>query len=130
MHERDKRPLVLVIDDDTALLDLARMSLESHGFSVATATDGQDALSLLEVVHPDAIVCDLMMPVLDGFGFLRAYRHPGNGSAPVVAVSAFTSYLAEAGMQGAAAGLVKPYDMAELADLLRDLVSGRAHPTS
>jgi CheY-like chemotaxis protein len=125
MNARDGKPLVLVIDDDTALLEITRMGLEGQGFVVATATDGRQALSLLRVLHPDAVVCDLVMPVMDGFAFLRGYRERGGG-APVVAVSAFTSYLAEAGMQGASAGVVKPYDVTELTDLLRDLVSGQA----
>ena len=58
---------VLVIDDDLALLELLRMQLEREGFSVITATNGQEGVRCLQELHPDVVLLDIMMPRVDGY---------------------------------------------------------------
>jgi len=62
---------ILLIDDDPKLLRLFEYNLTHAGFQVKTAIHGGDALSLLKTYVPDIIICDIMMPVMDGFEFRR-----------------------------------------------------------
>lgn len=58
---------ILVIDDDTALLDLLRQALEKAGYAVETAANGLTGLQRAYAVHPDLVVLDVMMPRMDGW---------------------------------------------------------------
>lgn len=77
---------VLVAEDDAPTRTFLVAALTDEGYIVTAATDGKDALERCAEVHPDVVVLDLSMPILDGFEFLRQ-RGP-ECSAPVVAVSA------------------------------------------
>ena len=78
---------ILVVDDDELQRsDMARM-VASFGFNVTTAIDGQDALEKLRICSPNAILADLVMPRMDGFGSLRSWlpaasRFPPSSSPP------------------------------------------------
>jgi DNA-binding response OmpR family regulator len=65
---------ILVVDDDPDIRMLIRLTLESYGFSVREAGDGLQALDALQERAPDAMVLDVMMPRMDGYGVLRAMR--------------------------------------------------------
>jgi CheY-like chemotaxis protein len=82
--------LVLVVDDDTDLLDVTRFALESEGFGVETAENGQQALALLRAgERPDLVLLDLMMPVMNGWRFLdEVARDPSFRAIPVVVLTA------------------------------------------
>jgi two-component system KDP operon response regulator KdpE len=69
-----RRPRVLAVDDEPALLELARDSLEARGFQVLTAHDGTEALRRARDDVPDLIILDLVLPDLDGFEVLRQLR--------------------------------------------------------
>lgn len=109
---------VMVIEDEPELRELTQLILESAGNVVITADDGARALRLLDRVQPDVIVVDLMMPVLDGFGFLEAYASRA-GAAPIVAVSAFPPYLERAKELGATETLAKPFGPQEITETVR-----------
>jgi signal transduction histidine kinase len=68
-------PLVLVVDDDDSSREILRRQLENQAIKVLEAPDGSAALSLIEHRMPDMIVCDLMMPEVDGFRFLTDLRN-------------------------------------------------------
>lgn len=76
---------VLVVDDHRTTRYVAGLVLEKHGATVLEAEDGSVALQLLAVHRIDAIVSDVQMPKLDGFGLLRAlgYPSPKAGTPPV-----------------------------------------------
>jgi DNA-binding response OmpR family regulator len=63
---------ILVVDDEARLRQLVQAYLQGEGFRVVTAADGQEALYASRYEKPDLILLDLMMPVLDGYGFMRA----------------------------------------------------------
>lgn len=65
---------VLLADDDQLLLDVLTYRLRSHGFVVATASNGRDALELIRERHPNVSVLDVNMPVMSGFDVLRQMR--------------------------------------------------------
>lgn len=69
----DAKRRILVVDDDAAVRDALKHQLLDRGYAVETATDGQDALVLVQrIPRPDAIILDLMMPIMSGWEFLEA----------------------------------------------------------
>jgi two-component system OmpR family response regulator len=66
-EQSDENRHVLVVDDDASQLKLLATYLKQQGFDVATATDGNDALTKARACKPDAIVSDVLMPSMDGF---------------------------------------------------------------
>ena len=80
---------VLVVDDDADMRRRARFVLERDGWTVMEASDGQGGLARIDQGLPDVVLLDLEMPVLDGFGFLQAFRAmPACASIPVVVLTA------------------------------------------
>ena len=65
---------VLVVDDDETIRALVSDVLRLRGFRVETAADGQQALTRIQAARPDAVVLDLMMPIMDGWTFLERCR--------------------------------------------------------
>jgi len=72
--ESVQHPRVLVVDDDTNVVNLLSTSLKFQGFEVDTATNGPTALDLAHKVRPDAVILDVILPGIDGFGVLRRLR--------------------------------------------------------
>ena len=103
---------VLVVDDDEDIRAAMAEVLEILGYSVAVASDGQEAFELLEVgLDPNAIVLDMMMPRMDGWAFLSRIRtDPKFRDLPVVVASAVVAECPP----GADAWLQKPFDLVEL----------------
>jgi signal transduction histidine kinase/DNA-binding response OmpR family regulator/HAMP domain-containing protein len=80
---------VLVVEDDTAMRDLLRRTLEKEGWTVAEATNGRVALELVAANRPELILLDLMLPEMDGFAFVEALRRrEAWRSIPVVVITA------------------------------------------
>lgn len=68
---------ILVVDDEENIVELLSVSLKFQGFEVHTAANGPAALDRAREVHPDAVILDVMMPGMDGFGVLRRLRADG-----------------------------------------------------
>ncbi|HET6860781.1 MAG TPA: response regulator, partial [Streptomyces sp.] len=80
---------VLVVEDDAATRAVLQRTLEKDGWVVETAENGRVGLARLAARPPDLILLDLMMPELDGFGFLEAVRQdPATAAIPVVVLTA------------------------------------------
>lgn len=77
---------VVVAEDDEAVLDLVRTRLELAGFAVSYARDGYRALEVIDAVRPAALVLDLNMPRLDGFGVLAALQERRTRTSPATLV--------------------------------------------
>jgi len=89
-HNKDA-PVVLVVDDTAANLALVVDTLEAEGLSVAVARDGHEALRRAELVKPDLILLDVMMPGLDGFQTCRALKdNPVTRDIPVIFMTSLT----------------------------------------
>jgi DNA-binding response OmpR family regulator len=116
--------LILVVEDDEALRTLTRMALEDEGYEVITAENGATALRLLQANHPQLILLDLRMPVMDGWEFGRHYREQSASSAPIVVLTAGSDRsLNLKGLQVDAI-LPKPYDVEDLLSLVGRFVDG------
>jgi two-component system response regulator MprA len=120
---------VLVVDDDRAVRDSLRRSLEFNGYVVATASDGAEALAQIASVAPELVVMDVMMPRLDGLEATRALRAAGN-DVPVIVLTARDAVGER--VEGLDAGaddyLTKPFALEELLARIRALLR-RAVPT-
>lgn len=116
---------VLVVEDDEAIRALLTELLAEEGYAVRAAADGQEALALLAGWRPDAIVLDLVMPVMDGWAFRAAQRQrPALRDVPVVVVSASGDLGPPVEALAPAAVLPKPFDIAQLVAAV-DRLAGR-----
>jgi two-component system, OmpR family, response regulator MprA len=121
--QADERPLVLVVDDDRAVRESLRRSLEFNGYAVSLAGDGAEALAGISAIKPDAVVMDVMMPRLDGIETTRALRGVGN-HVPILVLTARDAVGDR--VDGLDAGaddyLTKPFALEELLARLRALL--------
>ena len=124
----EPRPHVLVVDDDRAVRESLRRSLEFNGYAVSLAEDGAEALAGISGTNPDAIVMDVMMPRLDGIETTRALRSVGN-QVPILVLTARDAVgdRVEGLDAGADDYLTKPFALDELLARLRALLR-RATP--
>jgi two-component system response regulator MprA len=119
---------VLVVDDDRAVRESLRRSLEFNGYVVSLAGDGAEALASIARETPDAVVMDVLMPRLDGIEATRALRTAGN-DLPILVLTARDSVgdRVEGLDAGADDYLTKPFALEELLARLRALLR-RAQP--
>jgi two-component system response regulator MprA len=117
------KPLVLVVDDDKAVRESLRRSLEFNGYAVSLASDGAEALAGISGIGPDVVVMDVMMPRLDGIETTRALRQSGN-DVPVLVLTARDAVgdRVEGLDAGADDYLTKPFALQELLARLRALL--------
>jgi two-component system, OmpR family, response regulator MprA len=116
-------PRVLVVDDDRAVRESLRRSLEFNGYDVHLAGDGAEALAGIGSVAPDVVVMDVMMPRLDGLDATRALRAAGN-DVPILVLTARDAVgdRVEGLDAGADDYLTKPFALQELLARLRALL--------
>ena len=128
MTSAPAKPRVLVVDDDRAVRESLRRSLEFNGYAVSLAEDGAAALAGISGTNPDAIVMDVMMPRLDGIETTRALRSVGN-QVPILVLQARDAVgdRVEGLDAGADDYLTKPFALDELLARLRALLR-RATP--
>ena len=114
---------VLVVEDDRAVRESLRRSLEFNGYKVSTAADGAEALAGISGINPDAVVMDVMMPRLDGLETTRALRKVGN-AVPILVLTARDAVgdRVEGLDAGADDYLSKPFALEELLARLRALL--------
>nr|WP_218855821.1 response regulator transcription factor [Nocardioides daedukensis] len=113
----------MIVDDDRAVRESLRRSLEFNGFQVSMASDGAEALAGIGSVRPDAVVMDVMMPRLDGIETTKALRAAGN-DVPILVLTARDAVGDR--VDGLDAGaddyLTKPFALQELLARLRALL--------
>lgn len=78
---------ILVVDDDKSTRMLLKAVLEAENYTVCTAENGEDALSVMDRTHVDLVVLDVMMPKMDGYEFTKVLRE-GDNNLPILMVSA------------------------------------------
>jgi two-component system OmpR family response regulator len=80
-------PKILIVDDDESVTQTFASMLRLEGYQVRTAVTAETGLRVAEETHPDAIILDLRMPLVDGLGFLRRLRATDQRSTPVAIVT-------------------------------------------
>lgn len=125
---RPPRRRVLIVDDDVDFLAIAEAFLDAHGFEVERAAGGLRGVFLATRDVPDAIVCDLRMPGIDGFVVADALRaDPATKNTAIFACTGRRDLEARAGLGSSAFDgvLVKPVDWDEAARILHETIDAR-----
>jgi CheY-like chemotaxis protein len=119
-------PVALVVDDSMLIRHTVCRFLEERGFSVESATNGEEALPIIKRIRPDLIVTDMQMPKMSGAELITALKaHPDTADIPVVIVAGKNSG-SENGEQRANFAIFKDIDIeAQLAKAL-DSILGKA----
>jgi len=113
----DVHKRLLLVDDDPNLVLLVKDYLEFRGYEVVPASNGNEALEVMENFAPDLIICDVMMPGMDGYTFVETIRaNPGTNWIPVIFLSARgqTADRVRGLNTGADVYMVKPFEPEEL----------------
>ncbi|AXC51313.1 response regulator [Paracoccus suum] len=108
---------ILAVDDSRTMRDMLTIALTTAGMEVALAEDGVHGLEVLEGSAPDAIISDINMPRLDGFGFIEAVRKIDQFRATPILVLTTESapeLKARARNAGATGWIIKPFDPQKL----------------
>ena len=118
---------VLAVDDSRTMRDMLRLALTSAGIETHLAEDGVHGLEVLEEIdRPDAIITDINMPRMDGFGFIEAVRaREETRTIPILVLSTESAaeLKARAREGGATGWIVKPFDPEKLVRAL-NMVAG------
>ncbi len=113
-----------MVDDDPDILEALSEILESEGFAIRQARNGQEALELLERRPPNLILLDLMMPVMDGWEFAERIRGRVDwAQIPVIVLSADRNIGGKARELGALGYLAKPFELSDLLSLVQSSLS-------
>jgi CheY-like chemotaxis protein len=116
---------VLVVDDEPAIRNLEQAVLRSAGYDVLTASNGAEALEVMERTRPSVLVLDLQMPVMDGRELMQ-FLHRMPGHPPVLLVTSFEAGRAQREL-GTDAALQKPFLPDDFLARVEEL-SGRKRP--
>ncbi|HJR93743.1 MAG TPA: response regulator transcription factor [Acidimicrobiia bacterium] len=120
--------VILVVEDDRSIRDITRIGLTDAGFSVVTASDGDEALAAFRRHGPDAVVLDVMLPKRDGLEVLRSIR--ASSTTPVVMLTARdgTTDVVLGLELGADDYITKPFEMPILVARLRSALRRSHNP--
>jgi DNA-binding response OmpR family regulator len=119
------KPRVLVVDDDAEIMEAIRYALESNGFEVLIARDGNQGLALAEKAMPDLLILDMMMPMRSGFLVLEQLRREGNNRMRIIMVTGNegSRHQQYAELLGVDDYIRKPFPMDRLIDSALKLVA-------
>lgn len=122
-------PMVLLVDDERDTLDALEAALVSLGYRVTTAVNGADAIEKTARDLPDAVITDLLMPVIDGIALAKALRsNPATAAMKIVMCSGVSEGSVRAIFNRYDAFLQKPYDLADLHHILAVLLPRAPRP--
>lgn len=116
---------ILVIEDERLLRENLLSLLEFEGYSVLEAEDGQRGLDLATEHHPDLVICDIAMPVMDGYEVLSHLRNvPETRGIPLIFLTARAGKTAiKEGLEsGAISYITKPFSFADLLGAIRSIL--------
>lgn len=118
---------ILVVEDNDDLQVLFKLVLESEGYQVAIANNGQDAIKLLEQTHPQLVLMDIMMPGTSGIEVSRSIKQQQNyETLPILLVSAVDRLKEQQLNYSQANGvLYKPFSLDDLLNKVEQLTSDR-----
>jgi PAS domain S-box-containing protein len=121
-------PVVLVVDDDKAIVELLSRTLKQRGYAVMGAYDGREAMAAVRSRRPHAILLDLRMPVMDGYEVLQELKSdPETADIPVVIMSAYHFDRDRADILKLAAEQVcKPFDADEFVSRIESVLQDEA----
>jgi two-component system, chemotaxis family, chemotaxis protein CheY len=114
---------ILVVDDDPNILTVVSELLDMEGYRVETATNGADALQVLDRANPALVLLDMRMPVMDGWGFAREVASRGL-TLPILVMTAAQNARVWAEEIGAQGFVSKPFEVPALLEAVERLHAG------
>ena len=117
---------ILIVEDDKELSLLFQKVLEKSGYQVKSASDGAQALEVLDREYIDLIISDIMMPVMDGYELVSELRSAGY-QIPVLMITAKSSFddMRQGFLSGSDAYLTKPFEIEMLMEIIRNRLKNR-----
>jgi DNA-binding response OmpR family regulator len=125
-HDAVKTPKrILLVDDDTEIVESMRMALEANGYQILVARDGNQGLAMAEREDPDLVILDMMMPKRSGFLVLEKLRRTRRIPMRVIMITANegSRHKAYAEMLGVDDYIRKPFAMDRLLDSVNRLLA-------
>lgn len=120
------KPRILVVEDDPDLRRILKLQLESRGYEIIEAENGAEGFQAIQAALPECVILDLMMPVMDGFGFLKRARSiMATKDVPIIILTASEDERNRVrGFQYQAnAYMSKPYDLEKLTAKVEKLMA-------
>jgi DNA-binding response OmpR family regulator len=111
----EEHPLIIAVDDEESILKLLSVNLRADGYEVVTASNGEEALKLMDECEPDLIILDIMLPGLDGFQVLDLIRQRSQVPVIMLTARAEEAALRDSLLLGADDYMQKPFSLLELA---------------
>ena len=105
---------VLIVEDDTNIAELLHLYLEKEGFETAVASDGGKGVELFRSFHPDLVLLDIMLPVMDGWSVCKKIRDESKTPIIMLTAKGETSDKVSGLEMGADDYIVKPFEMKEV----------------
>ena len=106
---------ILIADDEQQLALALKIRLQSQGYQVVTARDGQEALDMAAKEQPDLVILDVLMPVMDGYSCLRELNTRfGRNKLPVIILTARDRMKDLFELEGIEDYVIKPFDHEDL----------------
>lgn len=115
---------ILIVDDDPEIIESVRYALQSAGYEVSIARDGNQGLAMAETQTPDLLILDMMMPKRSGFLVLEKIRRGESQTVPIIMITANegSRHKAYAEMLGVNDYIRKPFAMDRLIDAVNKLI--------
>ncbi len=116
---------VLIVEDYEDTREFMKLLLESYGYQVIEASDGIEAIDRVKQHHPDLILMDISLPMVDGLTATRTIREfDADGKTPIIAVTAFGKNYYKKAIEAGCNDLIdKPVDFERLEPILRSYLS-------
>ena len=106
---------ILIVDDEPQLALAVKIRLQSRGYDVTTVPDGRQALEAVNRSTPDLVLLDVLMPVMDGYSFLRELNAvAGRGAIPVIILTSRDRMKDLFELEGIEDYIIKPFDHEDL----------------
>lgn len=123
-------PRILLVEDEDNLRELVSARLEQHGYEVATAVDGYQAVSKARAFNPDLIILDLMIPKMDGYTVCRLLKSGAMAETPIILFSARSNPddVGRGIEMGANAFVSKPFEASQLISKIEELLAAKNAP--
>ncbi|ABQ91716.1 response regulator [Roseiflexus sp. RS-1] len=121
----DEQPTILVIDDDPAMQTVLEIALREAGYRVEVASDGQEGVAKLVSLRPNLVICDIMMPQMDGVeAFQRMKDQLQEDGIPIFIITALNRkpWFADLEAEGAVI-IQKPFDIEQVLGLIQTMLN-------
>ncbi len=113
---------VLIVDDEENIRTLYKEELADEGYNIILASNGYEALEVLSIQKPDAIILDIKMPGMDGVNLLKLIKERKEDDIPVIICSAYEEYKQDFSLWASEEYIVKSSDLTKMKSVLKRIL--------